>query len=262
MSTDGWTPPRSDGGVTGPPRPLPVPPPPGVGGWQPPSSPPRRRRRWVLVVVLALVACAAVGVVAVTSIDDEDDDAARPVAVDPADVPPLVPFADPDGEFEISVPESWVAISTRGDLTGRGAQEFPDDAARAGSLDAFLRGLPRPIVFTGMDPDALGTPFVTNVNVVSVPKVDILDDLDDLETAAPAEVEFGTDAEQRGEPERVELPAGEALRIEYDLAEAGAFVQYYVIDGSTIWTVTMSSGDFDAHEALFDAMAATFSLDG
>ena len=71
-----------------------------------------------------------------------------------------------------------------------------------------------------MDPDGLGTPFVTNVNVVSVPKVDIVDDLGDLETAAPAEVELGTDAEQRGEPERVERPVGEALRIEYDLAEA------------------------------------------
>jgi hypothetical protein len=215
----------------------------------------------VLVAVLALVACAAVvGVVAAISSDGEDD-AAPPVAVDSADLPPLVQFADPDGEFEISVPESWLAISTRGDLTGLGDEQFPDDAARGGSLDTFLRGLPRPIVFTGLDPEALTTPFVTNINVVSVPKVDIVDDLDDLETGAPAEVEMTTDAEQRGDPERVELPAGDALRIEYELAEVGAFVQYYVIDGSTIWTVTMSSADFEEHEALFDTMAATFSLD-
>jgi hypothetical protein len=261
MSTDGWTPPGSDGRVAGLPRPLPVPPPPGLGAWQPPSSPPRPRRRWVLVVVLALVACAAVGVVAVTS-SDGDDDAARPIAVDPADLPPLVRFADPDGEFEIAVPESWLAISTRGDLTGMGDEEFPDDAARGGSLDMFLSGLPRLITFTALDPDELTTPFVTNINVLSVPRHEMVDDLDDLETAAPAEIEMTTPAEQRGDPERVELAAGDGLRVEYELAAGVVFVQYYVIDGSTVWTVTMNSDDFEEHEALFDAMAATFSLDG
>ncbi len=260
MSTDGWTPPGSDGGVTGPPRPLPVPPPPGAGAWQPPSSPPRRRRRWVLVVVLALVACAAVGVVAVTSIDDEDDDAGRPAAVDPADVPPLVPFADPAGEFGISAPDSWVAVSTRGDLAGVGDREFPDDAARARTLDQVLSGMPRLIVFAAFRAEELGDPFVTNVNIVTLPTPDGADDLDDVEANAPAEVEASTGAEQQGDPTRVTLAAGEAVRVEYAMAGGIEVVQYYVLDGATVWAINMNTADLDEDRALFDAVAATFSL--
>ena len=209
MTMDGWAPPGSDGGATGPPRPLPVPPPPGVGAWQAAPTPPRRRRPWVLVVVLTLVVCAVVGgVVAVTASDGEDDDRARPAAVDPADVPPLVAFADPGGEFGISVPESWVAVSTRGDLEGVGDRAFPDEADRARALDQLLSGMPRMIIFAALRSEELGDPFVTNVNVISVPTPDGADDLDDVEANAPAEVEASTGAERRGIPGGSRWPRG------------------------------------------------------
>lgn len=262
MSMDGWTPPGSDRGVTGPQWPLPVPPPPGVGAWQAPPSRPRRRRSWVVVVVLALVACAVVGAVVVVTTSGGKDDAARPLAVDPADVPPLVPFADPAGEFEISVPESWLAISTRGDLQGVGDREFPDEDDRARALDQLLSGMPRMIVFAALRGEELGDPFVTNVNVVSVPTPDGADDLDDVEANAPAEVEAVTGADQQGDAARVTLAAGEAVRVEYDTPGGIEVVQYYVLDGATLWSITMNTTDLDDDRALFDAMASTFALDG
>jgi hypothetical protein len=170
-----------------------------------------------------------------------------------------VPFTDPSGEFEISVPESWLAVSTRGDLTGMGARLLPDDTARAGMLDAFLAGLPRPIVFTALDAGDLGRSFVVNMNVVSVPRQPWIEDLSDLERAAPVEVEAMTDGTQRGDPERVDLPAGEAVRIEYEM-DGAAFAQYHVLAESTVWTMSMNADDFAAYEPTFDAIAATFAL--
>ena len=60
-------------------------------------------------------------------------------------------------------------------------------------------------------------------------------------------------------PRRVALPAGEAVRIEYESAPLG-FVQYYVLEGDTLWTLTMNTDDPDADERVFSAIAATFTL--
>ena len=101
-----------------------------------------------------------------------------------------------------AMPDSWVGVSTRGDVRGLGAATFPDDGERAGQLEQILSGVPRQIVFLGIDPETLGTPFVTNTNVVAVPTTAVSDSLDDLEEAAPVEVEQTTGASQVGEPGR------------------------------------------------------------
>ena len=119
--------------------------------------------------------------------------------------------------------------------------------------------MPRAIVFAALDADELGTTFVTNINLVSVPAPAGIDDLSELTADLLAEVEASTDAELRGEAEQVALPAGDAIRAEFRLGALDV-VQLYILDGSTVWTLTLNSMELDEHEATFDAVAATFAL--
>jgi hypothetical protein len=237
---------------------------PVVGQYPPAPRNPSRRVRGAVIFIALVVVVVAAGVAAIVISSESDDDGGgdgRAVApVGPGGtVPTPVEFVDPDGRFSLSMPDSWVGMSTRGDVRGLGAATFPDDGERAAQLEQMLSAVPRQIVFVGIDPDTLGTPFVTNTNVVAVPTTSFSDSLDDLEEAAPAEVERTAGASQVGEPTRVALPAGEAVRIEYEAAPLG-FVQYYVLEGDTLWTLTMNTDDLDAHDRVFNAIAGTFAL--
>jgi hypothetical protein len=220
-----------------------------------------------LVVAGGLAALAlGLGVVAVVTSDSDggsstsESDAADG-GPDQADIPDLVSFSDPDGEFEVSVPEEWVAVSMRGDISGTGAEAFPDDEAKSAALDQMLGGMPRLIVFAAVDPTTVGTRFLTNVNVVRVPGPPG-GDLGVLEEIAPREV-AAQGGEQVGEPERVTLASGDALRIEYENEALDAeFVQFYVMDDDMVWTLTFNAADLADYEGLPDAVAETFDLTG
>jgi hypothetical protein len=225
-----------------------------------------------LVVAGVLAALAlGLGVVAVVTTDSDDGsstgetDAGETDAADggpeEADIPDLVSFTDPDGEFEVSVPDEWVAVSMRGDISGTGAEAFPDDEARATALDQMLGAMPRLILFAAVDPETVGTRFLTNVNLVRVPAPPG-GDLGVMEELAPREI-AAQGGEQVGEPERVTLASGDALRIEYENEALDAeFVQFYVVADDMVWTLTFNATDLADYEGQPDAIAESFDLIG
>ncbi|HZA04584.1 MAG TPA: hypothetical protein VE617_08465, partial [Propionibacteriaceae bacterium] len=78
----------------------------------------------LVAATLAVAALIAVTVLVALVLPSEGGDDAEPVQ--PADVD-LVPFRDPQGAYEISVPEDWVSASVEGDVSGVGQEAFPDD---------------------------------------------------------------------------------------------------------------------------------------
>jgi hypothetical protein len=177
------------------------------------------------------------------------------------EVPDLVPFADPAGEFEVDLPEAWVSIATRGDLEDAGAQALPDDPDEAAAFDRFLLSLPRPVVAVSTDPTTLGDRFVVNLNLVRVSADPTMDEVDEIVEATPRLV-ASLGFEQVGAAERVELPAGDAVRIEsrHD-AQRIEVVQYYLVPHDDVaWTLTLNAPDLSEYEGVIEAVADTFVL--
>lgn len=185
-----------------------------------------------------------------------DDAVSSPVR----DVPELVPFEDIAGEFEIDLPEDWISLATRGDVAGEGARAFPDDPDKAAAYDRHLLSLPRPIVAISTDPTTLGGAFVVNLNLVRVDADPTMDEVDEIEEGAERMV-GSLGFEQVGAAERVTLPAGEAVRIEFrHAAQRIDSVQYYLVPHDGVaWTLTFNAPDVSDYTGLVEAVADTFA---
>ncbi|HEY8545225.1 MAG TPA: hypothetical protein VIL36_09260 [Acidimicrobiales bacterium] len=199
-----------------------------------------------------------------TAPDDTSDDTTDDTEPDDGGSTPSDPnaFVDEEAGYAITMPDSWAYASLHGDLSSAGSEMFPDDPGKADLIQQAVGTLPRAIVFYGVVADEVGASnFVTNVNINS--------------TATPGAGELSYDefvAEVRNgigvvgatvtSDEPFTLAGGDGVRIEFDYdASLGASgVQYSVVIDDQLWVVNFASGDVDAHEADFDAIASSFEL--
>ena len=169
--------------------------------------------------------------------------------------------------FALGIPESWNAASVD-DLRESGAL---DEAAKENpNLAPFFEALRQPnsvMKFIAGDPKPREG-FATNVNVI-VEKLPSGVGAEEYEQANLANIRQGLALEGEIAEERVGLPAGDALRLEYqhgvgptDEQVTLAVVQYIVTgeDQGYVLTYTTVPGALADYEARFDESAASFSL--
>ncbi len=236
------------------------------GPYVPPSSPPPppgRVRRRVALGVLVAAALAAGGIgggMAVASKAEHADElvGSRPSA-EAADVD-LVPFHDPLGAYEVSIPQGWVAASLEGDVSGVGAETFPNDPAMAEEFQRRVSSIPRALIFVSLDPDEMApTAFTSNFNIIRVPgssESDLDDNVADVRRTIRAS---GGHMVEEGS---FTTAAGEATRLEYEgqgpVSEI-AGISYVVAAAGEVWGLTFSTDDLSEEEPVADAVAATFA---
>jgi hypothetical protein len=273
LASDGrWYPPeQAPGAMPGAPDPAPPAPdaPPAPG----PPSP--SRTRLAVAGAVVVVALVAVALLLFGGDDDGDDDAASTTTTTAAEAPDDEP--DPtdgepdDGELPegltrlegdgvaMAVPEAWVQIDAAdASLTPEELAELYPGASPElleQGLAAFEQGAV--LVATQVTSDG----FADNVNVLEAPTEVPLDVLEQQ-----GEQEITSLGGQVESVDRVELPAGDAIRLAYSIEGVGpdgsAFtvrgVQHYLpVDGRT-YIITVSSGSDPS--SLSDSMAETFRL--
>lgn len=270
MADDSWVTPGTEGGQgpfgagaygsPGPGQPAAQPPGQPWSGPYPPLPPPPPRGNARLRVVLGLLAVAAliaVTVLVALVLPSEGGDDAEPVQ--PADVD-LVPFRDPQGAYEISVPEDWVSASVEGDVSGVGQEAFPDDPDLAEEFQQRVSALPRVIIFVSVDPREMTRDrFASNVNLVRVSESvgggpeEGVDELRRTVNASGGEV-----VDEGSFPTR----SGSATRIEYEMRGPVSGIAYFVAAGGDVWVLTYTSTELEAEEGVADEMAASFAPGG
>jgi hypothetical protein len=227
-----------------------------AGPYAPPPPPPRGgvRLRVVLglLAIVALVAVTVAGALVLSSGDgDSDGDSVEPA--EPVDAN-LVPFTDPQGAYEISVPEGWVSASLEGDVSGIGQEAFPDDPDMAAELQRRLTSVPRAVVFLSLDRDQMGIGQLTrNFTLIRLPGAGG-GDQDDLVAEARQAIGAGVEVTDEGSF----LAAGrEGVRLEYEVSGTIAGVAYFLDAGGDVWALTYTSIDLPEEEPLADEVAAT-----
>jgi hypothetical protein len=201
--------------------------------------------------VLAVAALVSVTVLVALVLPSDEGDSADPV--ERADVD-LVSFRDPQGAYEVSVPEGWVSASLEGDISDLGRELFPDDPGRAAVVQQRLSSIPRAVIFMSLDSDQIGAGFTRNFTVVRIPGAGG-GGRDNLVAQARQAV-AGTDVTDEGSF----LAAGrEGVRVEYDVSGAISGVAYVLDVGGDVWALVYTSLDLPEEEPLADEVAATFA---
>lgn len=264
--------------------------PPGAPGGPPPveqrSGGGGRRVLGVLAGVAVLVALI-VGAVVLLGGDDEEtaDDpttASEPSGDDPVITapsgdepadrglePPVVPegfrlVQGSDGDWAVAIPEGWQdADLAREDLDAIQESLGADNPQLSQQIEASKAVLEeRGVLFALAPPDATGLSS-DNLNLIRLPF------FGGEEFPPGLEVQTRTQLESLGVQnpifERLELPAGETLRVDYNLpinAPDGGVVevrtvQFFVASPESAWVLSFSSTTGDS-EALVTAVAESF----
>jgi hypothetical protein len=262
MADESWVAPGTEGGQ-GPFGAAPGQPPgqPWAGPYSPQPAPPSRGnvRLRVVLGLLAVAALVAVTVLVALVLPGDaggDADSAESGSGEPVDVD-LVPFRDPEGGYEISVPQGWASASLEGDVSDVGQRTFPDDPALADEFQERVSVLPRVIVFVSLDPREMsrGT-FASNLNLVRVSESiggGVAEGVDELRRTIRA---GGGQVVDEGSFSTL---AGEATRVEYETRGPVSGIAYLVAAGDEVWVLTYTTTDLDAEEGIADATASTFA---
>ena len=167
-------------------------------------------------------------------------------------------IAVPEHRFSVTLPEGW----TRIDL---GAQDIDAMLNAAGSMNPDLADLysqqiramaAQGLVVFAFGPDAgMGS----NLNILSTPSMGL--SLDFLEQANLAQLKALTNGEIA--PERVQLPAGEAIHLSYSMSAgtgmpAPSIEQYFLLNGDKQLVVSITN----ASKADADAISRSIELTG
>jgi hypothetical protein len=210
--------------------------------------------------LLAVAALIAVTVLVALVLPSDGSGDADPVAPAEQADDDLVPFRDPQGAYEISVPEEWASASLEGDVSGVGEEAFPDDPDLAEEFQQRVSTLPRVIVFVSIDPDEMTRGrFASNVNLVHVSESvggGAEEGVDELRRTIRAN---GGDVVDEGSFTTL---SGEATRIEYEATGQVSGVAYFVPAGGDVWVLTYTSTELEAEEAVADEMASSFAPGG
>jgi hypothetical protein len=148
--------------------------------------------------------------------------------------------------FAVAAPESWRAISVD-QLTNNGELEamFKETPALERYAEAF-RGPNSPLKFFAMDPN-IRNAFATNLNI-TVEELPAGMTLDGYEQASRSQLQTLTNIVGEFGSERVELPAGQALRLTYQLKltasgrlRTASTLQYIFVGGGVAYVLTYTT---------------------
>ena len=171
--------------------------------------------------------------------------------------------------FELLLPVDWRPISPSQALTEEELRTLREENPGIDRYVDAVMGPDSPIAFFAFDPDPVDG-FATNLNVVVLPVGDAVS-LDDLAEAAVEELErLPTRTSEVGQ-DRVELPAGEAVRLRYRQTlntESGeqelATTQYNLVASETSYILTFTTlpKELERLEPVFQAAAESFRTAG
>lgn len=169
--------------------------------------------------------------------------------------------------FSIAVPSDWKTLTPGEALSANELQEFRDDNPEVAPYLDAVSAPDSPIKFLALDPRVKDA-FATNVNVVALPASGGVS-FDRWAKAAATEANNLPSRSGPLEQERVNLPAGEALRLAYDQSfsfegeeRTVATLQYALVGASRSYVLTFTTPS--AQEAdylpIFRAAAESFRI--
>ena len=249
-------------------------------GTPPPPAPKSKGPLIAVLAVVAVIAVAIVGFVVVSGGDDDEQADDPPVATepegeettttaddggDPGDAPEgFVVFASPEEGFTILLPDEWREFDLADPAVQQQLDDFIGENPRMGrALSSAQDIIDAGGVLLAIDP--VRTPFGPNINMIKSPGET---NLEFLESTVANQLEpigatnITTDI--------VEVPAGEALAIEYDLPlnlpEGGSIdvhgMQFQLPAAGSTWAITMTTDDIDRDRAQFEQMIDSFTVEG
>ena len=170
--------------------------------------------------------------------------------------------------FSIALPRDWRSIAPEDVLSGEELEELEAENPEIRRFIEAMRGDDSPIKYFAFDPD-IEQEFATNLNVIVVPLGQEVA-FDELRESTLAEVEALPTLTSEVTDERVELPAGDALRLTYrqqfDTGNGGqevATTQYTFAAGDSAYVLTFTTlpGEEAAYRDVFRAAAESFRVD-
>jgi hypothetical protein len=233
----------------------------------------RRRRPALVAGGVGLVIAVVVAVLVIGGGSDDDDsngdDAAATTEADDTTssttttsttaptttttTAPALAAAGIEGVFSMQLPSTWASIGVNGDMHGRGAEMFPDDAEHAALADQIFDTLLTPQSrFLALDGDAPADVTQSDMFIVESGPGAV-----DVETAFAAAKDH-TNAEVLAEG-RITTPAGDAPW--YEIAgPAGLNARNYIVaQAGVVWRLTYWSSDEANRAANADQLVATFT---
>ncbi|MGH2455410.1 MAG: hypothetical protein ACRDHD_04040 [Candidatus Limnocylindria bacterium] len=147
--------------------------------------------------------------------------------------------------FAIEVPNGWEAVDLTGDdvdvLVEQMESTFPALEGISAQVTAILQA-GGAIFAVDQDPSRVADGFAANLNMIVAPAGGMTLDL--LLAANAQAIETGLQPVTAVETSTVQLPAGEAGRLTYDLEPSGLTrinqVQYYVVHDGNAYILTLS----------------------
>jgi hypothetical protein len=171
--------------------------------------------------------------------------------------------------FQVSLPADWRTISPSQALSPEEMREIREQNPEISRYLDAVTGPDSPIKFFAFDPDAVDG-FATNLNVIVLPVGEAVS-LDEPVEAARTELERLPTRTSEVEEERLELPAGEAVRLRYRQTietdngkQELATTQYSTVAGGTSYILTFTTlpEQLDELDPLFRASAESFRTTG
>ena len=164
-----------------------------------------------------------------------------------------------DPGFSIALPKTWRSLDSRTALTSGRLRRFAQANPRLRAELRALAGPNSPIKLLAVDPTGQQN-FRANMNVIQtrVPKDLSFQQLSKNEAAQIKLVSSVQHMRQAA----VELPAGRALRLTYDVQSKGLVHQYFVKQDDLLYvlTYTTSTATAPRYAKIFDLSAHTFQL--
>lgn len=167
-----------------------------------------------------------------------DEDADEPERV--AQSGDLTTYEVSSAGFSVAVPPDWRTASADEAFTEDRLREMEAENPQLAPLLDELEGPDSLVKLVAFDPDVEGD-FATNLNVLVEPvTVDITREQYFDATVSNVRKQLGADVEQ----ERVDLPAGEALHLDYEQSAGDgeiATVQYVLFEDETGYVLTYTT---------------------
>jgi Flp pilus assembly pilin Flp len=172
-------------------------------------------------------------------------------------------FEDPDGAFALALPKGWVTVSLdAADLENAGAQ-YSNDPKVAEAIDAAIAAAAGNVLFFAIDGGDTNDAFVANLNVLSFPAGGVADTgslLEQIDSFVRPQLEsLGvTGFRAQGYSGSSLLGAEVSYAAPPGTNASAEGLQYYLVDGGTVWVLTFTTDHLQDDRASFEQVAATF----
>ena len=169
--------------------------------------------------------------------------------------------------FSIALPSDWRSVAPEDVLSGDELRKLQDENPQISRFIEAMKSEDSPIKYFAFDPD-VAQEFATNLNVIVFPLGREVS-FDELRESTLAEVEALPTLTTEVTDARVELPAGDAVRLTFrQQFDAGngrqevSTTQYALAAGETAYVLTFTTlpGEETAYREIFVAAAESFRV--